>query len=494
MTTRGRIRRCSSLVAVGVLLLAACGGTTGPADPTDALIDAVERSFSGSFAFHVAADLDDVARAELPSGEVPVGALLDSLEITGHTSGGDAVQVTVAAMGQSLFELRRTDATHTYLRTDVGWIAEAFGLPLERDELLADTQQAPQAVTEMWTGLLDGRWVGLVGEPPEPPDRMVLGGGVDTSKMQAAQQEAFGGSPGEFARRFTTAAVAAGHSDGADGRVLAVVLHTRAMAEAMVAAMAEVLGEDVAGDAEQARRDLQRIPETVGGVTVEVSNRLIDRVTVDVFELARSLGEGAGDGPAGSLRLVAGITKHGSAGAVAAPDDVLEIAAEDLGHFRPGGFLPVPGVGSGLMWPLALAFMPMGASSVAVERSVEVGVATAAPAPPPELSGVGPPPAPGASPQVATVEAQPRMRLDVSPHAGPAGTRVTITVEGFADGPVEVRWDDRNGRVLATADGPDFTVEVTVPADAAPGQHTFVLNATAPDATRGAAISFDVTG
>ncbi|MDP9023286.1 MAG: hypothetical protein M3N57_11460, partial [Actinomycetota bacterium] len=109
-------------------------------------------------------------------------------------------------------------------------------------------------------------------------------------------------------------------------------------------------------------------------------------------------------------------------------------------------------------------------------------------------SGIGAPPVPRASPQAATAEAQPRMRLDISPHAGPAGTQVTVTVEGFADGPVEIRWDDRDGPLLATAEGPDFTVEVTVPADASPGQHTFVLNATAPHATRGAAMSFDVTG
>lgn len=485
MTTRGSVRRWWSLAAVVALLVGACGGATAPTDPTDALVDAVERSFSDSFTFDVQVQMDDAARAEMPPGGLPFGALLDSLEITGHASGDHALQLTVAAMGQEVFELRRTDATHTYLRTDAGRIAETFGLPFERDELMTELEQEPEDVREMWTGLLDGRWVGVVGEPSRGPEgQAMLPGGVDPSEMEALQQEVFGGSPAGFARRFASASFA--DSDGGDGRVLDVRLHTRAMAEAVYTTMLAVYGDEHADD-EQVRRELERVPETVGGITVEVSDRLVDRLTVDVFELARSLDAAAGERPRGSLRLVADIGEHGTAGPVAAPDGALEVPAEDLGHHHPGAFLP--GLGSGTMWPLMAFLVPTGMSSSVggIESSIEVTGPQEAPAV--ELTAApGEPPPPGATPL-----ARPPMSLETSPHAGPAGTQVTITVAGFEGGPVEVRWDDRDGPVLATADGPDFTVEVTVPTDASPGRHTFFLRATAPDATRVAGIGFEVT-
>lgn len=492
MTARGWARRWASPMVVLALLLAACGGAATPADPTEALVDAVERSFSGAFAFEVQVELDAAAETQMPSDDVPIAALLDSLEIAGHTAGDGTLALMVAAMGQDLFELRQTDATHTYLRTDAGRIAETFGTPLDREEMLSEAQQAPEAVGQMLTGLLDGRWVGIVGERSQGPDvdAMMLMGGIDPSEVADAQREAFGDSPAEFVRRFTGASFA--DSGGGGDRVLDVRLHARAMAEAMYTTMLAVFGDEHRDD-EQVRRDLERIPETVGGITVEVSNRLVDRVTIDVFEVARSLDPSSGDEPAGSLRLVADISEHGTAGPVAVPDGASEVAAEDLGQHHPGAFLPLGNLSSALMWPL-MGLMPIGMSSSvqSVETTVELEAppaeVTAVPRPPPghPSPGAVPPPEPGEPPPAAP------MSLESSPHAGPSGTVVTITVEGFEHGPVEVRWNP-GGPVLATAEGPDFTVEVTVPADATPGQHTIVLEATSADATRSAGISFEVT-
>lgn len=368
MGTSSGIRRWLSSVAILGLVAAACGGGSVPSDPTEALVDAVDRTSSGSFAFDVQVEMDETASGQMPSDELPVAALLGSVEVTGHTDGDEAVQLTVAAMGQELFQLRQTDATHLYLRTDAGRIAEAFGVPFDRDQLLADSQQAPPAVRELAAGLLDGRWVGIVGEPAGlPTEDMVLMGGIDPSEIEAAQREAFGGSPGEFAERFLSAEPADG--DTRDEGELAVSLHTRAVAEAMRRSMSEVFGDDDASEDEDA--ELERVPETVGGITVTVSDRLIRRATVDLFELARSLDPDAGDRPAGSLRLVAELSEHGRADPVAAPEDVLEVAGEDLGHFHPGRLLPLPGLGS-LTWPLGMLFMPMGVTSV--ERSVESSV------------------------------------------------------------------------------------------------------------------------
>ena len=476
---RNPVRRWGWLLVILAMAAVGCGGAA-PADPTDALVDAVERTFSGSYAFDVQLEMDEEARSSLPGGEMPVGALLDSLEVTGRTSGGDALQLTVAAMGQELFELRQTDATHLYLRTDAGQIAETFGFPLNRQELLSEAEQAPEAVREMWTGLLDGRWIGVVGEASGPAAGVLPG--PDPSELRAAQEEAFGGSPGGFARRFAVATPA--EAGDHDGRVFAVTLQTRAMAEAMFAAMSDVFGEEMAGDGARVEQELQRIPETVGGVTVGVSRRLVDRVTVDVYELARSMGaDGSGSGPTGSLKLVAELSEHGTAGGINAPADALEVAAEDLGMYHPAGMLPGYGMGNGLLWPFFMGGMSMssGAMDGSAELEVRSEVSELAPTPGPDLSDPG------------TVRAVGPTSFDLFPHSGPPGTEVTINVEGFEPGAAEIRWDGPDGPVLATTEGPDFTVRVTIPAAASVGQHQIVIEPSAPDARRSATISFEVT-
>ncbi len=481
MRRRRQVGRWGWLLAVVVLLAAGCGQAT-PADPTEALVDAVERTFSESLAFDVHLRVDDQAMSSLSGGGMPLGALLDSLEISGRTSGEDALQLTVAAMGQEMFELRQTDATHLYLRTDAGRVAETFGFPLDRDELLSEAEEAPDAVEEMWTGLLDGRWVGVVGAPSDPADEMMPG--MDPSALRAAQEQALGDSPAEFARRFALATRDEGGDDGE--RVLAVTLRTRAMAEAVAAAMSEVLDEQIPGDEERLEQDLQRIPETVGGMTVGVSQRLIDRITVDLFELARSMGD-TGSEPTGSLEVVAELSEHGTAAEVVVPQDVLEVAADDLGMYHPGRMVPGFGMASGLLWPLTTGLGSVATSSGGVASSVEV--ATPSEVPPPGSQPTAGPDLSGG----ATVEAVGPMSVNFFPSSGPPGTEVTVDVEGFVSGPVELRWDRRDGPLLATAEGPDFTVRVNVPAAATVGQHRILIEPSAPDARRTATINFEVT-
>ena len=52
----------------------------------------------------------------------------------------------------------------------------------------------------------------------------------------------------------------------------------------------------------------------------------------------------------------------------------------------------------------------------------------------------------------------------VSPSSGPAGTAVTVTGEGYsAGGPVDIRWGSATGLLLASTQGANFSVEVTIP-------------------------------
>ena len=52
----------------------------------------------------------------------------------------------------------------------------------------------------------------------------------------------------------------------------------------------------------------------------------------------------------------------------------------------------------------------------------------------------------------------------------------SLTVEGvaFHPGPVQIRWETASGPVLGSGAGPEFTVSITVPADASSGVHYLV--------------------
>ncbi|HUP68875.1 MAG TPA: hypothetical protein VM142_03565 [Acidimicrobiales bacterium] len=57
------------------------------------------------------------------------------------------------------------------------------------------------------------------------------------------------------------------------------------------------------------------------------------------------------------------------------------------------------------------------------------------------------------------------------PDYGPAGSKATITGSGFYNGTVSVYWEDWNGTVLATPQGPSFVVDVIIPANAVNDVH-----------------------
>ena len=74
----------------------------------------------------------------------------------------------------------------------------------------------------------------------------------------------------------------------------------------------------------------------------------------------------------------------------------------------------------------------------------------------------------------------PQAYIDVDGASGPAGTSVTVTGRAFIAAPVEITWS--GGGVLATANGPDFSVTVQIP-EAAPG--VYYISATGRDAASG---------
>jgi len=84
----------------------------------------------------------------------------------------------------------------------------------------------------------------------------------------------------------------------------------------------------------------------------------------------------------------------------------------------------------------------------------------------------------------------------ISPKVGLVGGQVTVAGTGYGQAPVEIRWSGTTGPLLATAQGPNFSVKVDVPADAAPGM--FYIAAVQRDGAGGVsykvADTFEVTG
>lgn len=69
----------------------------------------------------------------------------------------------------------------------------------------------------------------------------------------------------------------------------------------------------------------------------------------------------------------------------------------------------------------------------------------------------------------------PAITMDpILPAGGPPGQPVTVTAKG-ATASVEVHWERDTGPILATATGPDVSITVNAPTDAAPGLYYIVV-------------------
>lgn len=85
----------------------------------------------------------------------------------------------------------------------------------------------------------------------------------------------------------------------------------------------------------------------------------------------------------------------------------------------------------------------------------------------------------------------PSAYIAIGPGSGAPGSSATVTGKGFVPGPVDIRW---NGAALATATGPSFSVDVTIPS-ASPGVYYIQATATAEGTVAGqASRAFRVSG
>lgn len=88
----------------------------------------------------------------------------------------------------------------------------------------------------------------------------------------------------------------------------------------------------------------------------------------------------------------------------------------------------------------------------------------------------------------------PAAYIQISPRSGPAGLVTTVSAGSFWPGPVQIRWNGADGPLLGDAQGPNFSVSVTIPAAAPPGVHYVMAVQTASLGTFKASVPFEVSG
>lgn len=84
--------------------------------------------------------------------------------------------------------------------------------------------------------------------------------------------------------------------------------------------------------------------------------------------------------------------------------------------------------------------------------------------------------------------------ISLGANGGPAGLPVSITGTAFAPEPVEIRWNSAEGPILGTAQGPDFTVEITPPSGTRSDVYYVVAVQNSSQGNFKATETFSVTG
>lgn len=77
----------------------------------------------------------------------------------------------------------------------------------------------------------------------------------------------------------------------------------------------------------------------------------------------------------------------------------------------------------------------------------------------------------------------PASSVSLQPQSGPSGSTTTVKGESFPKGDVEIRWDSLNGQVLGMAQGPSFSLPVTIP-NVEPGVYRVLATAMWDDRER----------
>lgn len=318
-----RPRRLAAALALVAVALTACTGRE-PADPSERLALAVERTFDDSFRYRLSAISDRDALEGLGAETRQVAQFLNTFSI-GGTVDESVTSIEVRALTTTpVLEVRRFDDDDVFLQLG---ITDLLGPGLEVDvqeRILPAMVELgiPRTVRTAANALFQGEWVAVQGqfdadlggvvrdevveEPSGEPDRL---------------REDLGGNLPGFVRRY----VAVQQELERDGqRRYTVDLQLRALLRTVGELNAEM---SLGGIVDLAALDaqLQQLPEEVRGEII-VADGVVASVRFDVAAAARDAGQ---DVP-GTIQVRLDITDHGDPPALGRPDTSVIVPSDDL--------------------------------------------------------------------------------------------------------------------------------------------------------------------
>lgn len=306
-----------ALLALLALLASACTADPDP-DPAEALVQTVEDTLAGSFAYRLVAEADREALDALGSQLGAVAARLNLVEVTGVVADGTVTADLRVLATEPLFQLRRydDDRVHVRLATGDGPLA-ALATPELEGQLLGMALQTGQsnAVIAAIGALFDGSWVAVTGQfDPGLLAGLGTGSPPDEATDGDAQQELATPLPDVVADYLTVTE----RSEDDGGTTLRVDLQARELLRALAR-----LGGDA--DVAAVEDGLALLPEVVTGDVV-TRDGVVEAIVFDVAEGARQAGQ---DVP-GSLEVRLELSDHGDPTVPEPPDPLVTVPSDEL--------------------------------------------------------------------------------------------------------------------------------------------------------------------
>ncbi len=308
---RGR-RRVLGVLLVVALATGACESEPPPAGPEEALVQTVEQTLEGSFAYRLVAEADRQALEALGTSLGEVAARLNLFEVTGVVADG-TVTADLQVLGtEPLFQLRRESDDRVVVRVAAGdGPLAALATPELEGQLLGMAVQTGQsdAVVAAIGALFDGSWVAVTGQF----DPGLL---VDPTAAATEDETAELATPLPDVVADYLAVTDRTEADGTE--TLRVDLRVRDLLRALAR-----LGSDV--DLEAVEEQLVVLPEVVTGDVV-TRDEVVEAIVFDVAAGAREAGQ---DVP-GSLEVRLELSEHGDPDVPEPPDPLVSVPSEDL--------------------------------------------------------------------------------------------------------------------------------------------------------------------
>lgn len=314
-------RALVAVLAAAGLLATACDRE--PADPDARLSQAIEATFTDSFAYRISAEADREALGSLGEGAGQAGAFLNTFAISGVIAGELTTVEVQILVSDPVLEVRRFGDEELFVRLGLLDLPLQIDGPtqLEQDLLaVASDTGLPTTVSDGIEALFDGRWVGVVGEF----DPAALGILASPGPSPSATATDAPPSLGDGLPRFVRAFLDVREEVTDDGlRRYDVDLRLRDL----LRSLAEVGGNLEVGavDLEALEEDLAALPETVAG-RIDTADGLVTALRFDVAEASRAMGREV----PGQILLRIDVSDVGGITAPERPADAVAVPSDDL--------------------------------------------------------------------------------------------------------------------------------------------------------------------